>query len=169
VLQEGLKKHPQSEEINFRLAVLYEKKKELEPSIRYIKRVLELDPENADAQNFLGYSYAEAGIHLDEAERLIRAALRAKPESGHIVDSLGWVFYKKGQFDKAVAELERAAKMMPKDGLIAEHLGDAYLKQKRYEDALRTYRRALGLENANTQELRKKIKNLEPTVKETGL
>jgi len=167
-LKEGLEKQPQSEEIHFRLAVLYEKKKNVKESILHIKKVLELDPENADAQNFLGYSYAEAGIHLDEAESLIRAALRAKPESGHIVDSLGWVFYKKGQFERAVEELERAAKLMPQDGIVAEHLGDAYLKSKRPGEALRTYRRALGLENANVQELRRKIKSLEPGNKDSG-
>jgi tetratricopeptide (TPR) repeat protein len=161
VLKEGLEQLPRSEEINFRLAVIYEKKKDLQNSIKYIKVVLELDPDNPDAQNFLGYSYADAGINLDEAERLIRAALRAKPDSGFIVDSLGWVFYKKGQIDRAVEELERAAKLMPQDGTVAEHLGDAYLKQNRTEDALRTYRRALTLENANIPELRKKIKNLE--------
>ncbi|MDD2901875.1 MAG: tetratricopeptide repeat protein [Syntrophales bacterium] len=168
-LLEGLKQQPQSEEIHFRLAVLYEKKKKIKESIIHIKKVLEMDPENPDAQNFLGYSYAEAGIHLDEAESLIRAALRAKPESGHIVDSLGWVFYKKGQFKRAVEELERAAKLMPHDGIVAEHLGDAYLKSKRFVEALRTYRRALGLENANIPELKKKIKSLESGIKESGL
>ena len=168
VLKEGLESNPRSEEIHFRLAVIYEKKKDLENSIKHIKIVLELDPENPDAQNFLGYSYADAGIHLDEAESLIRAALRAKPDSGYIVDSLGWLFYKKGQIDRAVEELERAAKIMPQDGTVAEHLGDAYLKQKRPADALRTYRRALTLENANITELRKKIKNLESGAKGAG-
>jgi tetratricopeptide (TPR) repeat protein len=168
-LKEGLKKAPRSSEIHFRLAVVYEKKKNVKESIVQIKKVLELDPENADAQNFLGYTYAEAGIHLDEAENLIRAALRAKPDSGHIVDSLGWVFYKKGQFDRAVTELERAAKLMPRDGTVAEHLGDAYLKAKRSRDALRIYRRALGMENANLPELRRKIKRLESGAKESGL
>ena len=62
-------------------------------------------------------------------------------------------------------ELERAAKIMPQDGTVAEHLADAYLKAKRQADALRTYRRALTLENANIQELRKKIKNLETPTK----
>ena len=149
-LTAGLGQVEQPQEIHFRLAVLYEKENKRPESIEQIKKVLELDPNNADAQNFLGYSYAEAGVNLDEAEKLIQEALRTKPNSGHIIDSLGWVFYKKGQYDKAVTELERAHRIMPQDSTVAEHLGDAYFKVKRYRDALRIYRRALGLENANS-------------------
>ena len=155
------------QEIHFRLAVLYEKQNNRPESIQQIKKVLELDPNNADAQNFLGYAYAEAGVNLDEAEKLVREALRAKPNSGHIMDSLGWVYYKQGQYDKAVTELERAHRSMPQDGTVAEHLGDAYFQMKRYRDALRIYRQALGLENANTPSLRKKINQVEIILKGT--
>jgi tetratricopeptide (TPR) repeat protein len=160
-LKVGLKKVNRPAEIHFRLAVLYEKEHQRQESIEQIKKVLELDPNNPDAQNFLGYTYAESGINLDEAERLIREALQAKPHSAHIIDSLGWVFYKKGQYDKAVTELERAHRLMPHDATVAEHLGDAYNQAKRYRDALRIYRRALTLENADQQALRQKIYNLE--------
>jgi len=167
-LKAGLGKVERPQELHFRLAVLYEKQNNRPESIAQIKKVLELDPNNADAQNFLGYSYAEAGVNLDEAEKLIREALRAKPDSGHIIDSLGWVYYKKGQYDKAVVELERARRIMPKDGTVAEHLGDAYFQMKRYRDALRVYRQALGLENANTPALRKKINRVESIIKGPG-
>ena len=90
-LTAGLGKVEQPQELHFRLAVLYEKQNNRPESIQQIKKVLELNPNNADAQNFLGYSYAEAGVNLDEAEKLVREALRAKPNSGHILDSLGWV------------------------------------------------------------------------------
>ena len=165
-LQTGLTKVEHPAEIHFRLAVLYERQHNRTDSIEQIKKVLELDPNNPDAQNFLGYTYAEKGINLDEAERLIREALRAKPNSGQIIDSLGWVLYKKGQYAKAVVELERAHRLMPQDPTVAEHLGDAYLKQKRYQDALRIYRRALGMENADLVELHKKIKQTEILLRE---
>ncbi len=164
-LTSGLGQVERPQEIHFRLAVLYEKENKRPESIQQIKKVLELDPNNADAQNFLGYSYAEAGVDLDEAEKLIREALRTKPNSGHIIDSLGWVLYKKGQYDKAVTELERAHRIMPQDGTVAEHLGDAYVKLKRYRDALRIYRRALDLENATPSSLRKKINQVEILLK----
>jgi tetratricopeptide (TPR) repeat protein len=160
-LKVGLEKVDRPAEIHFRLAVLYEREHQRQESIEQIKKVLELEPNNPDAQNFLGYTYAESGINLDEAERLIREALQAKPHSAHIIDSLGWVFYKKGEYDKAVTELERAHCLMPHDATVAEHLGDAYNRAKRYRDALRIYRRALTLENADQPALRKKIYNLE--------
>jgi tetratricopeptide (TPR) repeat protein len=164
-LNAGLGQVERPQEIHFRLAVLYEKENKRPESIQQIKKVLELDPNNADAQNFLGYAYAETGVDLDEAEKLIREALRTKPDSGHIIDSLGWVLYKKGQYGKAVTELERAHRIMPQDSTVAEHLGDAYVKVKRYRDALRIYRRALELENANSSSLRKKIQQVEILMK----
>jgi Tfp pilus assembly protein PilF len=168
-LKAGQGKVERPQEIYFRLAVLYEKQHNRQESIQQIKKVLELDPNNPDAQNFLGYTYAEGGINLDEAERLIREALQAKPNSGHIIDSLGWVLYKKGQYGKAVVELERAHRLMPQDPTVAEHLGDAYFQQRRYRDALRIYRQALGMENANPSELRKKINQMETLLRERAL
>jgi tetratricopeptide (TPR) repeat protein len=161
VLKQGIGKVEHPEEIYFRLAMIYEKKQEPNESIIYIKKVLELNPDNPDAQNFLGYTYAEQGVNLDEAERLIRAALQAKPDSGQIIDSLGWVYYKKGQLDKALVELEKAHRLMPEDGTVTEHLADVYSSLQRRREALRLYRRALGQEDANPGELRKKIDNLE--------
>jgi len=161
VLKQGLDKVEHPEEIYFRLAMLYDKKQDRNESIIYIKKVLEVNPDNPDAQNFLGYTYAEQGINLDEAERLIRAALQAKPDSGQIIDSLGWVYYKKGQLDKALVELERAHRLMPQDGTVTEHLADVYWHLQRHREALRLYRRALGQEDANPGELRKKIDKLE--------
>jgi Tfp pilus assembly protein PilF len=101
-LNAGLNKVERPAEIYFRLAVIYEKQNNRKDSIEQIKKVLELEPNNPDAQNFLGYTYAEGGTNLDEAERLIREALGVKPNSGHIIDSLGWVLYKKGKYGKAV-------------------------------------------------------------------
>ena len=169
ILKEGTAKVERPWELYFRLAVLYEKKQDRSESVAYIKKVLELNPNNPDAQNFLGYTYAEQGINLDEAERLIRAALQAKPNSGSILDSLGWVLFKKGQYDQAAVELERAHRLMPKDGTVTEHLADAYYRQKRYRQALQLYRRATEMENSNPAELRKKINDLELLLRERSL
>ena len=65
-----------------------------------------------------------------------------------------------------MVELERAFRIMPQDGTVAEHLGDAYFQLKRYPDALRLYRQALGLENNNPPELRKKIQQLDQLLRE---
>ena len=156
-----MKQNPKSAELYSRLALLYEKENDHEASIQAIKKALELEPDNPDILNFLGYAYAEEGVNLDEAEHLILKALAARPESGQIVDSLGWVYYKKGLYDKAAAELERANRLLSTDSTVAEHLGDIYFKQNRYQDALRMYRKAMTLENPDIQRLRQKIEDIE--------
>jgi tetratricopeptide (TPR) repeat protein len=160
-LNQALENNVNPSEVYFRLAVIYDKKKEPEESRRYISKVLELEPKNPDALNFLGYMYVSQGKDLSEAERLIQSALALKPEAGYIIDSLGWVYYKKALYDQAIIYLERAHGKMPQDATIAEHLGDAYLKKFRLRDALRLYKKALTLDNANIAELRRKIKYTE--------
>jgi tetratricopeptide (TPR) repeat protein len=168
-LNEALANGINPPEVYFRLAVVYDKKKEPEESRRYISKVLELEPNNPDALNFLGYMYVSQGKDLTEAERLIQTALTLKPEAGYIIDSLGWVYYKKALYDQAIVYLERAHKKMPQDATIAEHLGDAYLKKFRLRDALRLYKKAISLENANIPELQKKIKYTEELLQGTKL
>ena len=68
--------------------------------------MIRLDPKNANALNYLGYTYADLGTNLDEAEKLIKEALNYKPDDGYITDSLGWVYYKKGLYENAVEMLE---------------------------------------------------------------
>ena len=122
-----------------------------------MKEVLKLDPKNANALNYIGYNYADKDINLDEAERLIKKALEIKPEDGYITDSLGWVYYKKGEIDEAIKKLEKAIKLVPKDPIIAEHLGDAYLKNSKKDRALAMYEKALKLD-PNKKSLKEKIK-----------
>jgi Flp pilus assembly protein TadD len=120
---------------------------------------LEIKPDNAQALNYIGYTYADRGINLDEAEALIKQALQLKADDGYITDSLGWVYFKKGDFEKAVAELEKAQHLAPDDPVIAEHLGDAYAKRNANEKAIQMYERALKLDPKKA-ELQDKIKKL---------
>ncbi|HSR09918.1 MAG TPA: tetratricopeptide repeat protein, partial [Thermodesulfobacteriota bacterium] len=82
-----------------------------------------------------------------------------KPDDGYITDSLGWVYFKKGDWEKAIRELERAHHLVPDDPVIAEHLGDAYEKQKAGDKAVQMYERALKLDPKKT-ELKDKINRL---------
>ena len=100
---------------------------------------------------------------------MIQSALALKPEAGYIIDSLGWVYYKKALYDQAIVYLERAHKKMPQDATIAEHLADAYMKKFRLRDALRLYKKALTLDNANIPELQKKIKFTQELLQGTQL
>jgi len=124
-----------------------------------MKKVLEINPDNADALNYIGYTYAEQGVNLDRAEEMVKKALRLKPRDGYIIDSLGWVYFKKGDYKKAVRHLEEAEAYASEDPLIKEHLGDAYLKADLKDRALEMYERALVLE-PDKDELKKKIETL---------
>ncbi len=107
---------------------------------------LELEPEQPFVLNYLGYSWVDQGLNLDEAKDMLYRAVEARPEDGFIVDSLGWVYYRLGDFDKAVEHLERAIELQPGDPVINDHLGDAYWRVGREREADFQWRRALTLE-----------------------
>jgi len=151
---------PENVDLNFRLGVIYDKAGKKEKSIDQMKKVIALDPENANALNYLGYTYADLDRNLDEAEKLILQALKFKPDDGYITDSLGWVYFKKGLFKKALKYLERAANIIPDDPIILEHLGDAFRAQNNREKALEAYRRSLLNKNKDKTGVEKKIREL---------
>ncbi len=160
ILKSGLEIDPDHIQIHFRLGVVYDKWGKKADSITRMQKVIALDPENANALNYLGYTYADMGQNLDEAEALIRKALKYKPDDGYITDSLGWVFYKKGLYDKALIYLRKAVELAPEDPIILEHLGDAYLKLGDKENALKYYQKSLQLKTDDTQNIKKKINDL---------
>ncbi|MFZ7112086.1 MAG: tetratricopeptide repeat protein [Desulfatiglandales bacterium] len=160
VLREGLERDQRNVDLLFRYGVVLDKMGRKDACILEMKKILEIDPEHADALNYIGYTYAEQGIRLDEAEALIERALRVKPDSGYIVDSLGWVFYQKGRYDEAVKQLERAASLVPEDPTVAEHLGDVYSKKGRYEEGLEMYEKALSLTHPEPEKIRAKIEEI---------
>lgn len=159
-LRQALKIDPDSPKIYFRLGVVYDKWDRKDDSIVAMKQVIRLDPQNANALNYLGYTYADLGRNLDEAEHLIKEALKYKPDDGYIIDSLGWVYFKKGMIKEALLYLEKAASLVPDDPIILEHLGDAYLKANQNDKALEYYQRSLLLRKKDTAEIEKKIRQL---------
>ena len=161
-LQKGLDQNKDSIEIHFQLGALYDKLGNFEKMVAEMKEVLRLNPNYADALNYLGYSYADRGIHLDEALELVQKAMALKPRMGYITDSLGWVYFKLGDYERAVTELEKANELTPDDPFITEHLADGYFKLNRIEKAVELYKKALKLEPKpdQTERLNKKIKEL---------
>jgi Tfp pilus assembly protein PilF len=125
-----------------------------------MRKVISLDPKHANALNYLGYTYADLGQNLDEAERLIKEALKYKPNDGYITDSLGWVYYKKGEFDKAIIYLKKAVELVPDDPIMLEHVGDAYLKLDDRENALKYYKKSLEVKEKDKGALEEKIRQL---------
>ncbi|NNE09712.1 MAG: tetratricopeptide repeat protein [Gemmatimonadetes bacterium] len=125
--------------------------------------LIRIDPQHAPGLNFLGYMYAEQGIKLDEAEALISLALSMEPENPYFRDSLGWVYYQRGEYDQAVVELERATGGKYEDPIIVEHLADAYVAAGFREKARETYAELLSLTN-RPEVVRKKLKSLDESI-----
>ena len=154
---------PGSDRVHFALGALYDESKNKDKTIEYMQKAIELNPDYAAALNYLGYTYADMGVELDRAERLIIRALEIAPNDGFYIDSLGWVYYQKGDYRRAIEQLEKAVHLVVDDPVIIEHLGDAYLKVGKPGKALRSYRDALksATEDEQVQRIRSKIAELE--------
>ncbi|WP_374765188.1 tetratricopeptide repeat protein [Yunchengibacter salinarum] len=110
---------------------------------RDLLTALELKPDDPNVLNYLGYSWIDRDMHETRAKDMIRRAAKARPEDGFILDSLGWVHFLTGDYEKAVVTLERAVKLEPGDPVLNEHLGDAYWKVGRRIEARFQWRHAL--------------------------
>jgi tetratricopeptide (TPR) repeat protein len=100
-----------------------------------MRKALGMQPEQPHVLNYLGYSWIDQGINLDEGMKMIKRAVDQRPDDGYIVDSLGWAFYRIGNFEDAVKNLERAIDLKPEDPTINDHLGDAYWRVGRILEA----------------------------------
>ncbi|MEW6148011.1 MAG: tetratricopeptide repeat protein [Bradyrhizobium sp.] len=100
-----------------------------------MKKALELQPDQPHVLNYLGYSWIDQGINLDEGMKMIKRAVEQRPDDGYIVDSLGWAYYRIGNYEEAVKNLERAIDLKPEDPTINDHLGDAYWRVGRTLEA----------------------------------
>ena len=135
-------------------AGLYDKAADL------FRKSIAVDPANAaDAYNYLAYMWAEHNAHLDEAEQMIKLALQADPNNGAYIDTLGWLEFRQGKFDQALADLLRAAQKLTRDDpVVLEHIGDTFAKLDKSAQALDAWQKALNLDPKN-KKLADKIDN----------
>jgi len=115
--------------------ICYERSHQWPAAEADMKKALQLYPEQPLVLNYLGYSWADQGVHLDEGMDMIRRSVEQRPDDGYIVDSLGWAFFRTGNYDEAVKNLERAVELKPEDPTINDHLGDAYWRVGRMLEA----------------------------------
>ena len=149
-------------------AIAHERSNEWRKAELDFLRALDLKPEQPLVLNYLGYSWIERGEHLERAREMVEKAVELRPTDGYIVDSLGWAFYRLGEFDDAVDQLERAVSLRPEDPLINDHLGDALWRVGRKREATFQWRRALALkpETEAVPKIREKLdKGLPPISK----
>jgi tetratricopeptide (TPR) repeat protein len=130
------------------------------------QKALELYPDQPLVLNYLGYSWIDKGMHLDEAFAMLRKAVDMKPDDGYIVDSLGWAHFKLGHFDEALAQMEKAIDLKASDSTINDHLGDVYWRVGRPLDALFQWNHArdYGPDPDDAPAILKKITNGLPPV-----
>jgi tetratricopeptide (TPR) repeat protein len=145
ILRNGIAAFPENHQLHFELGLLLEKSNRTEDAIVEMEKVLELQPDHADALNFIGYSWADKNIRLEEALSYILRAIELKPDNGFIIDSLGWVYFRMNKFEEAAQALEQAVSLVPHDPHIFEHLGDTYKALGLRENALRAYEKAYEL------------------------
>ncbi len=124
--------------------ISYERLKQWPKAEADFRASLELRPDSPQVLNYLGYSLIEKEDKLDEALGMIERAVAARPESGYIVDSLGWVLYRLGRYSEAVGQMERAVELMPVDPVVNDHLGDVYWAVGRLREAEFQWKRALS-------------------------
>ncbi len=141
--------------------ICYERSHQWPKSEADLKKALELFPEQPHVLNYLGYSWIDQGVHLDEGMNMIKRAVQQRPDDGYIVDSLGWAYFRTGNYDEAVKQLDRAIELKPEDPTINDHLGDAYWRVGRTLEARFQWAHARDLK-PDAEELPKieaKIKN----------
>ena len=141
--------------------IAYERTKQWPKAEADFKEALKLQPEQALVLNYLGYSWVDQGLNLDEAFGMLRKAVQQRPRDGYIVDSLGWAYYRLGQYDEATKLLERAVELRASDPVINDHLGDAYWRMGRKIEAEFQWNHARDLkpEPDDLEVILKKIQN----------
>ncbi len=141
-LEQALKIQPKNKKLLYDLIILKDEMGKKEQALRLAQKLLKLAPNNPDVLNYIGYTYADMGIHLDIAEKYIKKALEKKPRAGYIMDSLGWVYYKQGKYHAAIMWLKKAMLYSPADNIIAEHLAKAYEAIGKFHMAFKIFKNA---------------------------
>ncbi len=131
------------ETVHFMRGAMYEHMKKFDASEAEFRKVIEINPENSNALNYLGYMLADRNVRLDEAHDMIKKALELDPDNGAYLDSLGWLYYRQGKYTEAADLLERALERISKDPTVHDHLGDVYLKMGKTREAITQWQASL--------------------------
>lgn len=163
VMEAAVGVYPDNAQLLFEYGLILERNGMSDQALSKMEKVLELKPDHAEALNYIGYTWADRNVNLDKALEYILKANSLKPESGFIIDSLGWAYYRLGNYDQAVKELEHSVELIPDDPHIYEHLGDVYRSLNKNSDALKVYKKAYQLfkDKKNKAGIKGKIDALE--------
>lgn len=160
ILEKVVKQDPQNTQALYYLGHLQGEAQLFDKAIVNMRRVLLVDPNHADALNYIAYYFAEQQINLDEALKMANKANEIRPNDGHILDTLGWIYFKMGQYSKAVSYLERAYGLSPEESTIAEHLAQVYSSRGFSDKALQVYNKLLQKGVVNREEILRQINSI---------
>jgi len=141
----------------FNRAIAYESLKQFESLDQTLDKLLSQKPDHSEALNFYGYSLADRGIRLSDAEKMIQRALQIKPDDGYYLDSLAWVYFQNKQYGLAVKTQLLAVQNVIDDPVMYEHLGDMYWKAGDQDKAKLNWNKALQLGHEEKDVIKKKI------------
>lgn len=160
---DGLKSFPDNIDISYEFALFLEQNKRTQEALQVMESLLDNEPNNPEALNFIGYTWADNNIHLEKALEYTTKAAEMVPDNGFIKDSVGWCYFRLGDFPKAIKALEDAINLAPNDPNIYEHLGDAYQKNGQRQEAREAYRNAFQLYDAQEKKnsIQQKMDKLE--------
>jgi tetratricopeptide (TPR) repeat protein len=148
-----------SSKFYFSYAAACERAGDFDKAVSLFRRCLQIDPDDHTACNYLGYMWADKGVHLTEALTLIQKAVKLDPENGAYIDSLGWALFKLGRNEEAVVQLRHAVELLKDEADVYGHLADVLLKLGKPDEALTALRRANELEPDN-KEISEKLQKL---------
>ncbi|MDR0310156.1 MAG: tetratricopeptide repeat protein [Acidobacteriota bacterium] len=155
------------ERLRFQRAAIYEQQKSFDRAEQLFKEILEKQPDNIMALNYLGYMLADRNVRLDEAIGYIRKALEIDPENGAYLDSLGWAYFRLDDMENAEKYLLEAAGIVPKDPTIQDHLGDLYFNTGQFEKAREYWEKTISIskDQEEIKRVRGKLKQIENTLR----
>jgi tetratricopeptide (TPR) repeat protein len=161
LLQDARSQAPDADDLSLKLGAIFEEAGKLEDAEREFRRLIEREPLNAPALNYLGYMLADRGVRLPEAITLIERALKVEPENPAYLDSLGWALFKSGKTEEAEQPLRKAATSAASESVIQDHFGDVLAKRGKHDEAITAWEHALkgngdGIDRATIE---KKIKD----------
>jgi tetratricopeptide (TPR) repeat protein len=151
----------EKEYIRFLQGSIYERQKKYEQAEQAFRDVLKDNPSNSMALNYLGYMLADRNVHLEEALTLVKKALDYDPQNYNYIDSLGWVYFKLGNYDQAEESLRKAADKSPNDATIQDHLGELYARTNRFKLAAAPWESLPG--DVDQEDVSRVSKKLEST------
>lgn len=162
IMARGIRDYPENHQLCFEYGILLERYKLHDEALQMMEKVLSLQPDHPEALNFIGYTWADRNSNLDQALEYIQKALKQRPDNGFIVDSLGWVYFRLGQYELAATTLLHSLELEPDDPNIWDHLGDVYTALHLYRQAVEAYSKAADLfgDAEKNRELLQKINEI---------